>query len=145
MIDKALYSSASVEWETPQKLYAELDREFHFDLDPCCTKKNQKCPSGFCADLNQDGLGEPWFGNVFMNPPYGRGIIEKWVGKARDEVEAGRAKVVVGLIHSRTDTIWFHKYVYKKTEIRFIKGRLKFGGSKHGAPFPSMIAIWRKA
>lgn len=80
--------------------------------------------------------------SVFCNPPYGR-EIGKWVEKAyRTNEESG--DLVVMLLPARTDTKWFHDFIYHKAEIRFIKGRLKFGGSKNSAPFPSMVVIYRK-
>lgn len=80
--------------------------------------------------------------NVFCNPPYGR-EIGKWVEKAyQTNKESG--DLVVMLLPARTDTKWFHDFIYKKAEIRFVKGRLKFGGSKSGAPFPSMVVIYKK-
>ncbi len=61
------------------------------------------------------------------------------VRDAKETVE----RILRTRLPSRTDTRWFHDYVYKKAEIRFIKGRLKFKGAKHSAPFPSMLAVWR--
>jgi hypothetical protein len=75
-----------------------------------------------------------------MNPPYGR-EIGKWIKKAYEESLNGCT--VVCLLPSRTDTRWFWDYILGKAEIRFIKGRLKFGGHKNAAPFPSMIVIYR--
>lgn len=139
-LDKALFSSASVEWETPQDFFESLDAEFHFTLDPCCTDENAKCEKHYTRQ--QDGLSQSWKGEtVFCNPPYGK-EIGLWVEKCSEE--AGGGATVVMLIPARTDTAWFHKYIYKKADIRFIRGRLKFGGSKNSAPFPSMVVIFRK-
>ena len=138
-MNKGLFSSNSGEWETPQWLFDELDKEFGFNLDPCCTHENCKTLLGYTKQ--EDGLSRDWAGSrVFMNPPYGR-EIGKWIKKAFES----EAEVVVGLLPARTDTKWFWDYIYKKknVEIRFIKGRLKFGGSKNSAPFPSLIAIFR--
>lgn len=127
------FSSKTPEWSTPQSVFDELDREFNFTLDPCATKENAKCAKFYT--LEDDGLSRDWSGEVvFMNPPYGR-EIGKWVKKLS---ETGG----VALLPARTDTRYFHDYIYKKAEIRFIKGRLKFGGSKNSAPFPSMIVIF---
>lgn len=90
-----------------------------------------------------DGLAQSWRGEVvFCNPPYGRDI-SKWVAKAYAETLSGGAKLVVLLIPARTDTAYFHDYIYKKHEIRFVRGRLHFNESKCGAPFPSMVVVMR--
>lgn len=134
MINKGLMTSKSGEWETPQDLFHSLDKEFHFTLDPCATKENAKCKKFYTKE--DDGLKQDWTGErVFMNPPYGR-EIGKWVKKAKES-----ALGVVALLPARTDTKWFHDYV-QGSEIRFIKGRLKFSNSHNSAPFPSMIVIF---
>ena len=137
---KTLLSSKDMTWETPQDFFDELDKEFHFTLDPCSTVETAKCKKFYTKEDN--GLIQDWSGRtVFCNPPYGS-QIKHWVKKCHDE--SSRAKVVM-LIPARTDTKYFHEYIYKKknTEIRFIKGRLKFSNSKNSAPFPSMIVIFR--
>jgi len=136
MINKGMTCSASSEWETPQDLFDELDKEFGFGLDPCASKINAKCKTYYTKE--KSGLGLPWFGTVFMNPPYGR-EIGKWVKKAWEESQRGCT--VVCLLPARTDTRWFHDYCMKG-EVRFIKGRIKFIGAKWNAPFPSMIVIF---
>ena len=141
MKTEVLFSSASDNWSTPEWIFNKLNDEFHFTLDPCADDVNHKCDKYFTKE--QDGLVQDWGGEVvFCNPPYGRGII-KWVRKCFEEVYKGNCKCAVLLVHARTDTKWFHKYIYHRAEIRFIKGRLKFGESKENAPFPSMIAIFR--
>lgn len=140
MPDKiALKTLDSQEWSTPQKLYDELDEEFKFNLDSCATKENAKCKKYFTEKEN--GLYHNWYGSVFCNPPFR--YVSKWVEKAMDETVRGNAKTVVMLLPSRTDTKWFHNYCLRNGEIRFIKGRLKYGGAKNSAPFPSMIVIFR--
>ena len=119
----------SIEWPTPPELYRVLDDEFHFTLDPC--------PSD---GQNGDGLStlfKSWTGHrVFCNPPYG-GRLWKWLQRAPE------AELAVYLIPARTDTLWFHKYVLPDaSEIRFLKGRLKFGQATHAAPFASMLVIY---
>lgn len=110
--------------------------EFHFDLDVCATPENAKCERFFTKA--EDGLKQSWGGGtVYCNPPYGREIA-KWVKKASEE-----DALTVMLIPARTDTRWFHDYIYGKHEVRFIRGRLKFGGSMNAAPFPSMIVVFR--
>ena len=138
MISDVLFSSKTDEYSTPQDLFDSLNDEFHFTLDPCATNENAKCKTYYT--ISQDGLRMPWAEHcVFCNPPYSQ--IKKWVKKCAEEAQKGAT--VVMLIPARTDTIWFHEYIYKKAEIRFIKGRLKFGDSKNSAPFPSMIVIFR--
>lgn len=141
MINKGLMTSKTDEWATPIKFYEELDKEFHFDLDPCATHENHKCKRYFTKE--EDGLKQSWrYRRVFMNPPYGR-EIGKWVEKAYSESLINNT-FIVALLPARTDTKWFHQWIYKKgnTEIRFIKGRLKFNDGKQSAPFPSMLVIF---
>ena len=139
-IHESLFSSRSEEWPTPQEFYTALDQEFHFSLDPCATKQNAKCRSFFTKD--DDGLARDWGSHrVFCNPPYGR-TMQQWARKCF-EASRGGATVVL-LAHARTDTRWFHYWIYgKAAEIRFVKGRLKFGNGKQSAPFPSMVAVFR--
>lgn len=142
MNNELMFSSKSDEWYTPIDFYNELDKEFKFNLDPCATNLNHKCPKYFTKEDN--GLLQSWEGhNVFCNPPYGR-HIGAWVEKAFNESKKENT-IVVMLIPARTDTRWFHDFIYHKAEIRFIKGRLKFGGCKNAAPFPSMIVIFKGA
>lgn len=141
MLNRGLFSSATGEWETPQDVFGALDEEFGpFDLDPCATAENAKCPHYYTEE--DDGLSLPWRGRVFVNPPYGR-RIGQWV-RACYEAVNGYADLVVALLPSRTDTAWWHDYVMKADEIRFIRGRLRFGGAKNSAPFPSAIIVWGK-
>lgn len=132
-----LFSSRSDLWETPKELFDELNAEFHFDLDACALPENAKCPRYYSPD--QDGLLQPWDGAVWCNPLYGRDV-GRWVQKAARSALSGAT--VVMLLPARTDTRWFHKWIYRKAEIRFLRGRLKFGGAKNSAPFPSMICIF---
>ena len=134
------YSSKTNEWSTPQDFFDELDKEFNFTLDPCATRENAKCTKYFTVE--DDGLKQDWSNDiVFMNPPYGRDI-KYWIKKAYEESLNGAT--VVCLIPSRTDTAYWHNYIFGKADdIRFIKGRLKFGGSKNPAPFPSAIIIYK--
>ena len=135
-----LCSSASDEWETPQYLFDSLNDEFHFTLDPCSTDQNAKCDKHYTKE--QNGLKQDWSGEtVYCNPPYGRQIGD-WVRKCFEHFIGGG--IAVMLIPARTDTKWFHEYVYGKAEIRFIKGRLHFSGSKWNATFPSMIVVYKR-
>ena len=138
----ALFSSAKEDWATPQDFFDKLNEEFGFDLDPCASKENHKCEHYFTKQEN--GLLKDWGGYcVFCNPPYGRVSTGEWIKKCAEEAKKPNTTVVL-LIPARTDTQAFHEYIYHKAEIRFVKGRLKFGGSKDAAPFPSMVVIFGK-
>ena len=122
-----------------------MNKEFEFTLDPCADENNHKCD--FYYSKEDNGLLADWGGNVvFCNPPYGK-EIGLWVKKSYETYKNAwnykKRTIVVMLIPARTDTKWFHEYIYGKAEIRFIKGRLKFGDSKNSAPFPSMVVIFR--
>lgn len=140
MINRGLFSSKTIEWATPLSLYAELDQEFHFDLDPCADETNHKCNTYFTKE--DDGLSKDWgVHRVFCNPPYGR-VMPKWVKKCFEESKKPDTLVVM-LIPARTDTAYFHDYIYKKAkDVRFLRGRLHFNENKNSAPFPSMIVIF---
>ena len=136
-----MFSSRSCNWATPQDFYDRLNAEFQFTLDPCADEGNHKCGRYYTQE--QDGLSMDWTGErVFCNPPYGRETA-KWVQKCFDEVYAGGCQCAVMLLPARTDTRWFHDYIYHRAEIRFIRGRLKFGDGVSPAPFPSMVVIFR--
>lgn len=137
---KVHYSSETNEWATPQNVFDVLNDEFNFMLDPCATKENAKTEKFFT--IEDDGLSQEWTETTFMNPPYGR-EIKKWVKKAYEESLKGT--VVVCLIPARTDTSYWHEYIFEKAcEIRFVKGRIKFGDSEQGAPFPSAVVIFNE-
>jgi len=136
MITKGLMSSKTYEWETPKDLFEYYNSVYHFDLDVCATKENAKCDKYFT--IEQDGLKQDWYGNVWCNPPYGKEII-KWVRKA-----SKYKGLCVMLLPARTDTKWFHWYVLHCARIEFIFGRLHFNNSKTSAPFPSIIAIYNE-
>jgi phage N-6-adenine-methyltransferase len=134
-----LTSSASVEWPTPPELFAALDAEFGFTLDPCATPENAKCGTFYTAE--DDGLAQPWAPHVvFCNPPYGANLTGKWVRKACEESRLGAT--VVLLIPARVDTRWWHDYC-AKAEVRFLRGRVQFVGSIASAPFPSAIVVFQ--
>lgn len=133
------FSSKTDDWATPQEFFDRLNEEFNFTLDPCADEFNAKCAKYYTKKDN--GLEKSWAGErVFMNPPYGR-VIGDWVRKAYEESRE-RETLVVALIPSRTDTKYWHKYVMKAKEIRFVKGRLKFGDGRNSAPFPSAVVIF---
>lgn len=124
---KPLFSRRTDEWATPSSLYAILDAEFSFQDDPC----------PLAGTVN--GLLRPWLSPTWLNPPYS--AIPAWLSAARRHQENGN--LIVALLPSRTDTRWFHDIILPHAEIRFIKGRLRFGNAAHNAPFPSLIAILR--
>lgn len=141
MNNKLMFSRNSDEWSTPEDFYEKLNKEFNFTLDPCATDENRKTTKYFTKE--QDGLCQSWQGNiVFCNPPYSN--ISKWVKKCYYESLKENTTVVL-LIPARTDTKYFHNYILNRSELRFVKGRLKFGECKNSAPFPSMIVIFRSA
>jgi phage N-6-adenine-methyltransferase len=133
------FSSKTDLWATPQKFFDDLNREFGFTLDVCALPENAKCENYFTPEI--DGLKQKWGGSCYMNPPYGR-TIKEWMAKAYAEAQTN-ADVVVCLVPARTDTVWWHEYAMLG-EIRFLKGRLKFGDQKNSAPFPSAVVIFRK-
>lgn len=138
MNTKVMFSSATELWATPQDFFDKLDAEFRFNLDVCALPENAKCAAFYSPAV--DGLSQPWYGNCWCNPPYGR-QVGRWVAKAAQSAAEGAT--VVMLLPARTDTAWFHDHVYGKAEVRFIRGRLKFGGCPNSAPFPSMVVVFR--
>lgn len=151
-MNEPLFSSSRDDWETPPDFFQKLDKEFHFDLDPCALPHTAKCPRYFTPE--DDGLTKPWIaaggGAVFCNPPYSRRSKgnpgqEAWIRKAAEEGKKPGA-VVVLLIPARTDTGAFHDYILHRAEVRFVRGRLRFlqdGKAQEAAPFPSMVVIFR--
>jgi site-specific DNA-methyltransferase (adenine-specific) len=139
-----MFSSKEEKWQTPQYIFDELDREFNFTLDPCCQHDSAKCVKYYTPV--EDGLKQCWQGEtVFVNPPYGR-ELKKWVKKCSEE---SKHATIVMLIPSRTDTTYFHDYIYDKAEIRFLRGRIKFINPEtkkagDAAPFGSMIVIYKE-
>ena len=129
------------EWSTPQDLFDTLNEEFNFSLDVCATDENAKCPWYITEDALSKSWSARWAQNVWMNPPYDRSI-GKWVEKAYIESKSNQA-IIVCLLPVKTDTRWWHDFVMKSHEIRFIKGRLRFGSSKKDAPFPCCVVVFR--
>lgn len=132
-----MFSSNDMTWETPLELFNELNEEFHFNTDVCAVPETAKCKEYYTPEI--DGLKQKWHGVCWMNPPYGKDI-GKWMEKAY--MESLNGVIVVCLIPARTDTKYWHNYCFKASEIRFIKGRLRFGNSNNSAPFPSAIVIF---
>ena len=135
-----MFSSKTEEWATPQAFFEILNAVFHFTLDPCATPNNAKCAKFYTKE--QNGLLQNWGGErVFCNPPYGK-VIADWVRKCSEEAKKPNT-IVVALLPARTDTRYFHEYIYRKAkDIQFVKGRLKFGDCKSAAPFPSMVVVF---
>ena len=127
MSDFTLSRMSNDNWSTPIELITKLDEEFQFNDDPCPLQ-------------GTGGLDREWGSSTFMNPPYSKPL--PWCKKAYEESQKG--KVVVGLLRGDTSTRWFHEWVLGKAEIRFLRGRLRFGKSGKPAPFPSIVVVWRK-
>jgi len=130
-------SSETCEWETPQEFFDKLNAEYHFTLDVCGTPANAKCEQYFTKE--QNGLSKDWTGVCWMNPPYGR-EIGQWMKKAYESAQNGAT--VVCLVPARVDTAWWHDYAMHG-DVTFVRGRLKFGGAKNNAPFPSAVVVFR--
>lgn len=154
MNSAVMFSKASDNWSTPQDTFDALNVEFYFDVDAAATQQNRKCPQWFGpGSAHPDALalqnwGRPFNASaVWLNPPYSR--CREFIAKAA--AEARKGCIVVCLVPSRTDTRWWHQEVWDRehhcprpgVEIRFIKGRLKFGGATAGAPFPSVVVVFR--
>lgn len=131
------FESATVEWPTPDTLWKPLNDEFGFTLDVCATPENAKCARYFTKA--QDGLAQEWQGVCWMNPPYGREMVG-WLKRA--EAEKANGVTTVALIPSRTNTGWWHDVVMKN-EVRFVRGRPKFGNADQGLPWPLAVIIFR--
>lgn len=151
-----MFSKASDEWSTPQDFYNRLDTEFGFRVDAAATQDNKKCPIYYGIDCGLgcqgDALAADWHraspGPHWCNPPYSK--CREFVAKAATARRNGVLTVM--LVPARTDTRWFHDHLWESgieigtragIELRFIRGRLKFGGADHGAPFPSMVVVFR--
>jgi phage N-6-adenine-methyltransferase len=125
------------EWETPNSIFIPLHDEFKFDLDVCADRENTKAFKYYTKEDN--GLTKDWMGVCWMNPPFGD--KKKWIKKAYGE-SLKQDVTVVCLVPARTNTDWWHDYCMKG-EIRFIRGRPKFKGAKHGLPQPLAIVIFK--
>jgi site-specific DNA-methyltransferase (adenine-specific) len=136
-----MFSSATDQWSTPQQFFNDWAKLFPFTLDVCADASNAKCARYFTRE--DDGLTQDWApATCWMNPPYGR-EIGRWVRKAHEESRKGAT--VVCLLPARTDTAWWHDYVIEHAQVAFIRGRIKFGDAKSGAPFPSAVAVFYPA
>jgi site-specific DNA-methyltransferase (adenine-specific) len=138
LVNKVLFSHKTDDYITPDWLITKLKEEFDFVLDACSIDSNPtEMPNWYT--IEDDGLTNQWYTWTYCNPPYSE--VDNWVMKAHMEADKGNYSVM--LIPARTDTKWFHKIIYKKYEIRFLEGRLRFEGTEHSAPFPSMLVIFR--
>lgn len=136
------FESAKQDWETPIELFRAIDEEFHFTLDAAASAENCKVKRFFTS--KDDGLSKSWRNEiVWVNPPYGDGKskLTDWVAKAERERHNGATTVL--LIPARTNTNWFHDLCLKHGEVRFIRGRPKFGNATHGLPQPLCFVIFR--
>lgn len=142
-----LLSSKSTEWQTPWDFFRAWDATFNFDLDVCAKPHNTKCPEYFSPA--QNGLLQPWVGRrCWCNPPYARGNagVAAWVKKAAVETVQPNTLAVL-LLPARTDTRWFHEFIFNVAAVWFVKGRIPFVDEfgkrpKNGATFPSMVCVW---
>lgn len=137
----AMFTSTRHDWETPDALFQQLDREFDFTLDAAAGHDNAKVFDYFTED--DDALRQPWHGRVFLNPPFGADV-GRWVDRAANETWNGAAEVSVLLIPARVDTRWWHDAVMHADEIRFIRGRVRFVGASYNAPFPCAVVVFRR-
>lgn len=135
---KTMFSKASDNWTTPKEFYEKWNKSYHFTLDPCATDENHLCDKYFT--IKTDGLKQDWSADVaFVNPPYSQSKL--WIKKAYEESKRGA--IVVMLLPARTDTKVWHEYIFTyAASIIFVKGRLKFNGSKNCAPFPSAVIVF---
>ena len=142
---KNKFESRRQDWPTPDSLYDPLNEEFHFTFDLAADPSNAKYTAYYCE--SDDTLNREWVGLVgWLNPPYGAktGKLSDWVKKAYQETKKYSSTTVVMLIPARTNTRWWHDYVMKAAEIRFINGRPKFGDADHGLPQPLAIVVFRQ-
>lgn len=134
---KTRFESRRQDWETPNSIFDPLNTEFSFTLDVCATEDTAKCQSFLTAE--EDALNRDWGTHVcWMNPPFRE--QKKWVKKAYEASCSGAT--VVCLVPSRTNTNWWHDYCMRG-EVRFIRGRPKFGNADHGTPLPLAIVVFR--
>ena len=134
------FASAKSDWETPQWLFDLLDQEFHFECDAAANAENAKVENFIDKDTN--ALRVSWHGTCWLNPPYSKGI-GPWVEKAYREAMGYERATVVMLVPARTNTVWWHRYCMEAAEVRFILGRPKFGGAKHGLPQPLAVVVFK--
>lgn len=137
-INKALFSSEGLAWETPLWFFEALHDEFNFTCDVCADIHNRKVDKFF--SIQQDAFKLQWKGVAYCNPPYGRDI-GRWFEKAMNSAIDHGTTVVI-LCPVRCDTNWWFDYA-RLGEVRLLKGRLRFEGAPSSAPFPSALVIFR--
>lgn len=135
-------TAKTYEWASPRAMVSEYSENFGpFTFDPCASAENTTAPEFLTVE--DDGLKQPWKGRIWLNPPYGR-IIRNWMVKANEELDSGRVQCIVALLPARTDTRWFHDEVVDKGhEVRFLRGRVRYGEGLAPAPFPSIIVVMK--
>lgn len=153
MVAKAVFSSGKNDWATPDEVFLPFDNEFLFTVDAAANATNARAPYYFTERDNALAI-EDWgegrgLQRVWVNPPYSRSLQARFIAKAAEQAAIGHT--VVMLLPARTDTVAYHEFIWDRkrhqpregVEVRFLKGRIKFVGAKHGAPFPSMVVIFR--
>lgn len=135
------FESTNNSWRTPKSLFEPLNKEFHFDYDLACSEENKLCEKGFTEE--QDAFKQTWLGIGYLNPPFGlkKYPLKKWIGWCHEQTQTDE-RIIVAVIPARTNTNWWHQYVMKSKEVRFIKGRPKFIGNIHGLPQPLTVIIF---
>lgn len=144
ILGKEKFKSGRQDWSTPDNLFLLLDREFNFEIDVAASYKNTKCNKFISKE--EDSMKQSWNGICWLNPPYGDVggyTLKKWIEKSYNESQKDNCVVVI-LIPSKTNTIWWHKYCMRAKEVRFIKGRPKFDDYIHGLPFPLSVIVFEK-
>ena len=143
------FSTGKDDWQTPQELFERYHKEYSFILDAAANETNHLLPRWYGpGGEHEDALSVEWplcEGNIWLNPPYSRGLQKQFIAKAVKEVTRCNVYTVVALLPARTDTSLFHDLLYCKprVEIEFLRGRLQFLGAKYKAPFPSMVVVLR--
>ena len=149
-VRKLMFSSKSTEWNTPKNVFDTLNKRFGpFTLDAAATKENTLCEQYYSLKEGRDGLNKKWRGMIFLNPPYGRGVVQQWIAKAVHEVKKENCSQVCCILPARTDTKWWHDLVVRyASHIIFVRGRIKFNKGiekPESAPFPSVIVVFNHA
>ena len=136
------FESAKQEWKTPDSFFIKLNEEFCFTIDLAANEENTKCPVYFSSAV--DAMDQAWIGTCWLNQPYGSSgkyLLSEWIKKSYLESQKHESTIVV-LTPARTNTNWWHEYCMKAREIKFVRGRPKFGGAKHGLPQPLAIVVF---
>lgn len=140
MVNSVIFESRNMCWETPPYLFDKINAEFSFTLDAAASTENAKVAQYYTE--TDDALKQTWNGNVWLNHPYGRQIVQ-FMQKACEETTCGNSELVVCLVPVRSDTKWWHHFAMQATEIRLFDRRVRFVGAEHTAPFPSCLVVFR--